>query len=87
MNSNQVKAKFAAAGIKVRVADLGGKFRVCRIAKPGVDLAHDKDASRAVAASLGLTDSGAELGGQFNQAHEMVAFKPGVAAALFGIHA
>lgn len=73
MNSLQIKAAFAASGIRVRVADQGLKFRVCTLG----DVAFNKDAARAVAASLGLTDSLAVAGGQFNQAHELVAYKPG----------
>lgn len=73
MNSQQIKSAFAAAGIRVRVADLGLKFRVCTQG----DVAFDKSAAKAVAASIGLTDCLAIAGGQFNQAHEMVAFKPG----------
>lgn len=84
MNSTQVKQAFAAAGIKVRVADLGGKFRICRIAGAGVDLAHDKEQSAAVAASLGLYDTAGKLGGQFNQAHEMLAYTRQRIATAFG---
>lgn len=73
MNSTQIKASFASAGIRVRVADLGPKFRVCMLG----NVAFDKDAASAVAVSLGLTDSLAVAGGQFNQPHEMVAYKPG----------
>lgn len=74
MNSQQVKTAFAAAGIKVRVADQGPKFRVCRLG----EVAHDLAASAAVAASLGLTDVLGALGGQLNQAHELTCYKPGV---------
>lgn len=84
MNSQQVKQAFAAAGIKVRVADLGGKFRICRMAKPGADLAHDLSASRAVAASLGLFDTAGRPGGQLNQKHEMLAYEQR-ALITFGI--
>lgn len=68
MNSQTIKAAFAEAGIKVRVKALrGNRFRICRLN----DEAHDKAASVAVCASLGLKDSGGKLGGDFNQAHEM----------------
>ena len=73
MNSQQIKSAFAASGIRVRVADLGSKFRVCTLG----DVAFNKEAARTVAASLGLTDCLAIAGGQFNQAHELVAYKPG----------
>ena len=73
MNSNQVKQAFKAAGIKVRVADQGLKFRVCTLG----DTAFDRAAAVAVAASIGLTDVFATLGAQFNQAHEMIGYKPG----------
>lgn len=73
MNSQQVKAAFAAAGIKVRVADQGLKFRVCRLG----EVAHDVQASNAVCASLGLTDCFGKLGGVLLQPHEMACYKPG----------
>ena len=73
MNSQQVKQAFQAAGIKVRVADLGIKFRVCTLG----DVAFNRAAAAAVAASIGLTDVLASLGGQFNQAHELIGYKPG----------
>lgn len=74
MNSKQIKDAFKAAGIKVRVANFGKMFRICRIEKPGVDLAHDQLESSKVAASLGLTDSIGNLGGQYNQPHELVTY-------------
>ena len=73
MNSNTIKTAFQAAGIRVRVADQGPKFRVCTLG----DTAFDQAAATAVAISLGLTDSLARLGGQFNQLHERVGYKPG----------
>lgn len=85
MNSTQVKQAFAAAGIKVRVADMGAKFRICRIAGAGVDVAHDQAQSSTVAASLGLYDTAGKLGGQFNQAHEMVAYTKRGLALSFGM--
>ncbi|AKJ28805.1 hypothetical protein [Caldimonas brevitalea] len=74
MDSKQVKAAFGAAGIKVRVADQGLKFRVCtQNSEPYADRA----AAKRVAASLGLTDVFAAPGGQFSQSHELIAYKPG----------
>lgn len=72
MNSAQVKEAFAAAGIKVRVKDLGGKFRICRIG----DVAHVLADSNAVVSSLGLVDVFGKACGMLNQAHELVAYRP-----------
>lgn len=73
MNSQQIKQAFQAAGIKVRVADQGLKFRICTVG----DVAFNREAASAVAASIGLTNTTAVLGGQFNQAHELIGYKPG----------
>ena len=73
MNSQQVKEAFSAAGIKVRVADHGVKFRVCTAS----GAAFDREAASAAAASIGLTDVLAVPGGQFNQSHELIGYKPG----------
>lgn len=74
MTSQQVKAAFASAGIRVRVADLGLKFRIC----PLRDSYPDFDQSaRRVGASLGLTSSLLESGGQFNTTRELIGYKPG----------
>ena len=74
MNSQQVKEAFKAAGIAVRVADLGAKFRIC----PASDKAADLGGSAvSVAASLGLTSSLCEAGGQFNTPRELIGYKPG----------
>lgn len=86
MNSKQIKEAFAAAGIKVRVADQGAKFRICRIVRAGVDAAHEA-ASQAVAGALGLTGTDGKPGGDIQQPHEMVAYKPGMARVLFGLAA
>jgi hypothetical protein len=75
MNSQHVKATFAAAGIRVRVADLGLKFRVCPLRDTDPDF--DQPAALAVGASLGLTSVLLEAGGQFNTTRELVAYKPG----------
>lgn len=72
MISNQVKLAFKDAGMKVRVADLGLKFRVCLLG----ELRFDKDAATAVAAALGLTDIFGEPGAQFNS-YELIGYKPG----------
>ncbi len=74
MNSKQVRAAFAEAGIKVRVADQGLKFRIFRVG----DVAHDLQASCAVAAEMGLTDCFGKLGGALLQPHEMACYKPGI---------
>jgi hypothetical protein len=73
MTSQQVKQAFAAAGIRVRVADQGLKFRVCTVN----GASFDREVASAVAASVGLTDVLANLGGQYNQAHELIGYKPG----------
>lgn len=75
MNSQQVKAAFATAGIRVRVADLGLKFRVCPLRDTDPDF--NQPAALAVGTSLGLTSVLLEAGGQFNTARELVAYKPG----------
>lgn len=72
MNSKQVKAAFQQAGIRVRVADQGLKFRICRL-----DEQRHEAASFAIAASLGMTDSLGARGAQVNQPYEMVAYKAG----------
>lgn len=73
MNSQQVKQAFKVAGLKVRVADQGHKFRVCQLG----NAAFDKSRAVAVAVALGLTDSLAVAGAQFNQEHELIGYKPG----------
>lgn len=74
MDSKQVKAAFAAAGLKVRVADQGAAFRICTTS--GADL--DQAAALAVTSCLGLTDvRGRADAGCFNQPHELFAYKPG----------
>ena len=75
MNSQQVKAAFAAAGIRVRVADQGLKFRICPLRD--TDPAFDQPAALAVGASLGLTSVLLEAGGQFNTTRELIGYKPG----------
>jgi hypothetical protein len=78
MNSQQVKQAFAASGVKVRVADQGLKFRICRVG----DIAHDKAQTLNIAAALGLTDVMAMPGGHFNQSHEFCGYKPGAIRAI-----
>ena len=73
MNSQQVKQAFQAAGVKVRVADQGLKFRICTVS----GAAFDRAAVAVAAAALGLTDVLARVGGNFNQAHEFIGYKPG----------
>lgn len=80
MTSNDIKAAFNAAGIKVRVANHGAKFRICVLG----DKPHTAD-SQTVAASLGLTGTDGKPGGDIQQPHEMVAYKPGMARVLFGV--
>lgn len=72
MNSQAIKTAFAAAGFSVRVKTLRyGSFRICLLAG-----AHTT-ATKAVAASLGLTGADGILGGIVNQAHEMFSYAPG----------
>lgn len=74
ITSQSVKAAFNKAGIKVRVRDFAMKFRVC----PTVDgVKFDKEAVLAVAVELGLTDTCAKAGGQFNTGAEFIGYKPG----------
>jgi len=73
MTSQQVKQAFAAAGIHVRVANQRLNFRVCTVSGDPFD----REAASAVAASIGLTDVLARPGGQYNQAHELIGYKPG----------
>lgn len=73
MDSNQVKAIFKAAGLRVRVADQGLKFRVCQLG----DIAFDRPSVSAIAAAAGLTDVSGLPGCCFNQCHELSAYKPG----------
>ena len=73
MNSQQVKQAFKQAGISVRVADQGAKFRICTTSGDAFDQAHAADTAQ----SIGLTDVLGRLGGQFNQAHELIGYKPG----------
>lgn len=73
--SQTVKAAFKAAGIRVRVADLGLKFRICPMTDADPDFA--KADALAVVAALGCTSSLLDAGGQFNTARELVAYKPG----------
>ena len=73
MDSKQVKQAFKQAGISVRVADQGAKFRICTTS----GVAFDKEGATDVAMSIGLTDVLGLPGGQFNQGHEMIGYKPG----------
>jgi hypothetical protein len=73
MNSQQVKQAFKVAGLSVRVADQKLKFRICTVS----GAPHDRAAAVACAAAIGLTDVFAVPGGQFNGAHELIAYKPG----------
>lgn len=73
MDSRSVKLAFAEAGIRVRVADLGQKFRICTLSGEALDT----PAAIKVAASLRLTCPLGNPGGSFNQEHEMIAYKPG----------
>lgn len=74
MNSAEIKAAFAAAGIKVRVradAWVGAQaFRVCRLN----EVPHDEAVSKRIAAELGLTDilrvPGADVCGYELQAYK-----------------
>lgn len=72
MNSQTVKAAFAAKGIKVRVRDFGLKFRICDASK-----ALHGDAMQAVAVELGFTSAAGNAGGQWNTGMEFIAYKPG----------
>ena len=69
-----IKAAFAAAGFKVRVRNFPMKFRIC---PTGSTTFSDRDAVKAVAASLGLTDTRAQAGGLFNGSAEFIGYKPG----------
>jgi hypothetical protein len=72
MTSQQVKQAFTSAGIRVRVANQHLKFRICTL--NGAPF--DREAASAVAASIGLTDCFMRLGGQYNQSHELIGYKP-----------
>jgi hypothetical protein len=54
LTSNQVKAAFAAAGLNVRVRDLGRQFRVCTLDRSRMK-SYDALIT-TVCAALGLTD-------------------------------
>jgi hypothetical protein len=69
MNSNDVKQAFKAAGLKVRVADQGQKFRICT-----TDRSAHTAAAIDLAASLGLKGSCGPRP-DIQQPHEMVAYK------------
>ena len=73
MTSSEVKAAFAASGIKVRVRNLREKFRICTLSEQP----HDQKASIAVASSLGLTSVYGYPGGTF-EGYVMWAYKPGM---------
>ena len=75
MNSQHIKTAFAAAGIRVRVKDLGLKFRICPLRDTDPDF--NQPAALAVGASLGLTSVLLEEGGQFNTTRELIGYKPG----------
>jgi hypothetical protein len=75
MDSKHVKATFAAAGIRVRVADQGMKFRICPLR--ATDPEFNQAEALAVGAGLGLTSVLLEAGGQFNTTRELVGYKPG----------
>lgn len=67
MTSQEIKAAFAAAGIKVRVKACSRTyFRVCTL-----DGSAHGPASQAAAASLGLRGADGRPGGLINQPHEM----------------
>lgn len=76
MTSSDLVSRFAAAGLAVRVRDLGQKFRVCpRSSAPYT--AAEKVAAVELAKSLGLTDALGRSGGNFNGGAEFIAYKPG----------
>ena len=83
MDSKSVKLAFAEAGIRVRVADQGQKFRICTLSgKPaGQSAAEVSVAMIKVAASLRLTCPLGNPGGSFNQEHELIASRHGPASA------
>ena len=73
MTSADIKAAYAAAGIKVRIRNFTRNFRVCTLDSTQFDHV----AAAAVAASLGCTDVLGRPGCNFNQPHELFAYKPG----------
>jgi hypothetical protein len=73
MTSADIKAAYAAAGIKVRIRNFTRNFRVCTVNSTRFDHV----AAAAVAASLGCTDVLGRPGCNFNQPHELFAYKPG----------
>ena len=78
MTSNEIKAAFAVHGVKVRVRDLGTRFRVCGFALRSVYGEHTGETvAHLVASSLLCTDTGANLGGQWNGSQEFICYKPG----------
>ena len=79
MNSQQVKVEYARNAMKVRVRDLGHAFRICGVTTEIRELVE------SVAAGLGLTDTSAVPGGQWNGRTEFIAYKPFEAARRFGI--
>lgn len=73
MTSSAAKSAFSAAGLRVRVRDLDVKLRICPV--DGLPL--DKQATLAVALSLGLTGPTGAPGGLFNGSAEFIGYKPG----------
>lgn len=73
LSSNDVKAAFKSAGLAVRVRDLGVKFRICNVLK-----SEHASLCASVSAALGMTDTGANAGGQWNGSAEFISYKPGM---------
>lgn len=71
MTSQTVKAMFATYGLKVRVRDLGSKFRVCGFK------GEFKMLATQAAVDLGLTDVYGAVGGMWNGSVEFIGYKPG----------
>ena len=74
LTSKSVVAAFAAKGVKVRVRDLGKKFRICPVSG-----SFDLVAVSAIANELSLTNAcGLPINRfAFNGATELAAYKPG----------
>jgi len=72
MKSADVVAAYKGEGLKARVRDLGLKFRICDVKRS----THRAQVEK-IATQLGLTDALGRLGGQWNQDHEFIGYKPG----------
>lgn len=73
LTSADVKAAFAAEGLKARVRDFKQNFRIC-----DVDRKQHEAIVHRVAVSLGLTRVLGEPGGEWNGDTWFVGYKPGV---------